>query len=250
MLAATAHADPKPKPIDTKPFRDKLVVLRDGKGGTYAVLLEGASGRLFYGTGQTLHEQLVASTSHNGDSWLVYALAPRVAQSRSGAVGYKQDHTYALFCGDRETALAPVTGDQAKQIVGKSTFLTTALVRRAHLLARDDHGVYYYVDALRDGGKGFRVFVGRKGAMKPQPIVDLTTDATGEVFVTKAGELQLALPPPVSADGPAQTQAPTASWSHGDQKLALHVLDVSPNLPLIYGELGVYTFTGTICDEP
>ena len=38
MIASTAYAEPKPKAVDIKPFRDKLVVLQDAEGGTYVVL--------------------------------------------------------------------------------------------------------------------------------------------------------------------------------------------------------------------
>ena len=41
------------------------------------------------------------------------------------------------------------------------------------------------------GGKGYRVFVGKKGAMKQLPLTDVASDSAGDVFSTKTGDLRL-----------------------------------------------------------
>ena len=89
--------------------------------------------------------------------------------------------------------LTEISGDKAKAVLDKSQFLSPGLVRRPHLLARDDMGIYYYVDKLseRHGGKAFRVFVGKRGAMKQVPLVDIAMDSAGQVFSTKTGDLRL-----------------------------------------------------------
>jgi hypothetical protein len=137
-----------------------------------------------------------------------------------------------------ETGLTQLTGDKAKAVLDKYQFMSSALIRKPHILARDDHGLYYYVDRLREG-KGFRVFVGRKGAMKELPIIDMSTDAAGEVFATKSGDLRI-----TNRRGDTQD----AVWSRGDKKEPLIALDEFLNSPVIYAQLGVYTFTGTICE--
>jgi len=71
--------------------------------------------------------------------------------------------------------------------------MTSAIVRVPHVFARDDAGVYYYVDRIAKvyGGKGFRVFVGKKGAMKQLALTDVASDSEGDVFSTKTGDLRL-----------------------------------------------------------
>src|SRR5438067_6931390 len=141
LVGGVALAEPKPKAVEIKAYRDKLIVLQDASGGTYVVTSERDSdAHLFYGTGKTLYEQTVISRSANDDAWDVHVLAPRMEHARNGSVIYKQDKTYALFCGTTESGLTRITGDKAKAILDKSTFMSPALVHRAHILARDDHG--------------------------------------------------------------------------------------------------------------
>lgn len=243
LLAGVASADPKPATVDIKPFRDKLIVLQDAGGGTYVVSYTRDEQRLYYGSGKTLYQQIVIGTSANEDAWDVHVLAPRVEEARNASIVDKQDHTYSLFCGMHETGLTQLTGDKAKGVLDKYAFMTSAMVRAPHLIARDDHGVYYYVDKLRSqyGGKGYRVFVGRKGAMKELPLVDIATDSAGQVFATKTGELRLS----ARAKEEDKTEA---FWSRGDKKESLIVLDEFQNSAVIFSELGVYTFTGTVCE--
>jgi hypothetical protein len=246
VLVGSAFAEPKPEPVDVKPYRDKLVVLRDANGGTYAVVSQRDSdAHVFYGTGTTLYEQVVGGRSFNEDAWSVEVWAPRVAQFKNGSVVYKQDHTYARFCGDAETPLTELTGDKAKQALAKATFMSPPLVWRAHLLARDDSGVYYYVDALREkyGGKGYRVFMGKKGALKQLPITDIASDTEGEVFSTKSGDLRLV----TSAQDDRKRSG--ATWIRGEKRTTLVTLDVDANSALIFRDLGIYSFIGSICEN-
>ncbi len=243
---AGAGPDPKPDPVDVKAYRDKLVLLQDASGGVYAVYTErDHDAHVFYGTGKVLYEQYVGSRGFSDDTWSVAVWAPRVPRVQDASLVYKQDHTYALFCGSDETGLTQITGDKAKQLLAKSSFMSQALVRRAHLLARDDSGVYYYVDVLREkyGGKGYRLFVGKKGAMKQVPITDISSDTGGEVFSTKSGDLRLVAS---SVDENARS---SATWIKGEKRTPLISLPVDMNSPVIYRDLGIYTFIGTVCEN-
>ncbi len=246
LASTTAAADPKPELVDVKAYRDKLVLLQDASGGIYAVYSErDKDPHVFYGTAKALYEQYVPSRGFDEDRWSVALWAPRVARVQNAALVYKQDHTYALFCGTDETGLTQLTGDKAKQVLAKTPFLSPALVRRAHLLARDDSGVYYYIDVLRQkyGGKGYRLFVGKKGAMKPVAITDIASDTGGEVFSTKSGDLRLVTS---NLDENARS---SATWIKGDKHTQLVALDVDMNSPVIYRDLGIYTFIGTVCEN-
>jgi len=244
LIAATAAADPKPIPVEIKAFKDKLIVLQDAHGGTYAVLY-GDDKRIFYGvTAKTLYEQVVIGSSRNGDAWTVDAWAPRIPEMRPAYIQLKDDRTYFKSCdGKDDAALTQLTGDKAKQVVDHAQFLSTALVYRPHLLARDDAGTYYYVDkiAKQYGGNGFRVWAGKKGGMKQLPLTNVASDTAGEVFSTKTGDLRLV----------KDTTDPraTASWIRGDKKQQLVSLDLDANSVVIFRDLGIYGFTGTLCDN-
>jgi hypothetical protein len=239
-----AFAEPKPSVVEIKSFRDQLIVLRDAQGGTY-VVLPGSDSRAWYGGAKTLYEQVVLTRTSNGETgeWSLGAWAPRIATLQPGVLQRRDDGTFEKFCGEKQVGLTQLTGDKAKQVLDKSTFMSTALTRRPHILGRDDAGIYYYVDVIRDqyGGKGYRVFVGKKGAMKELPLSDIASDTAGEVFATKTGDLRFVHN---SEDGKN-----TATWVHGEKRTPLIMLDTDANSAVIFKDLGVYTFTGTICDD-
>jgi len=247
LASLTAAAEPKPKAVDIKAFRDQLVVLTDADGGLY-VVLPGKDGRLWYGTAKTkkLYEQIVTGRFVDGKAgaWDLSVWAPRVPNIQPGSVGRNQDGNFFRFCGtDKITTLTQVTGDKATAVIDKASFLSTAMIRRPHLLARDDSGVYYYVDIIRNeyGGKGHRVFVGKKGAMKQRPLTDVATDTAGDVYATKTGDLRIV------RDATGDKDAIT--WVKGEKRTQLFNLDTDANSVLIYKELGIYTFTGNICEN-
>jgi hypothetical protein len=238
---APAGAEPKPAPVDIKAFRDELLVFQDGDGGTYVVRPD-KDAKVFYGTGKQLYEQIVIGRSTDGDAWSVSTWAPRVAELRPGQIARKKDGTFEKTCdGKDDHGLTQLAGDKAKAVLDKSQFMTTALIRRPHLLGRDDSGVYYYIDVIAKqyGGQGHRVFVGKKGAMKELALTDVASDSGGEVFATKTGDLRL-----VTSGSPK-----VATWVRGERKSELIVLDLDVNSRLIYRDLGIYKFTGTLCDN-
>jgi hypothetical protein len=241
MLPLVAWAEPKPISVDIKPFRDKLIVLADAAGGTY-VVKPGEDAKLFYGTGKTLYAQTITGRSANGDGWTVDTWAPRVPGYQPGSIMRDEAGTYAKFCGgENKTGLSLVTGDKAKAVLDKSQFMTTAVTHVPHAFFRDDSGVYYYVDVVRQeyGGKGYRVWVGKKGAMKQVPLADVANDSAGEVFSTKTGDLRLVM---------GEGQPKSGVWIKGEKKTELIVLDTDRDGPVIFKELGIYGFLGTICD--
>lgn len=247
LWSEVALAEPKPMPVDIKPLKDKLQVWQDGKGGIYVIAWSTDSGstRAFYGpSGKQLYEQRMPHVSRNGDQWSVTVDAPRIAEMRPGYIQRNEDGTVHKMCDQKEDmVLTELTGDKAKAVIDKAQFLTTGLMYTSVLLARDKTGTYYYVDKLiqQYGGKGYRVFIGKRGAMKLTPLADVAADSGGEVFATKNGELRL-----VHSGG----QPSSAEWGRGSAPpVELTVLNTDVNSPLIYSDLGIYTFLGTICDN-
>ena len=247
-LSTSTAADPKPKPVDISAFKDKLVVLQDAEGAIY-VVLPGKEHRVFYGVGgknKNLYEQVVFGYYSDGSTgaWDISVWAPRVPNVRPGSIERTRDGTYKKACGEKlHVDLTEVTGAKAKAILDKGKFLTTAMIRRPYLLARDDAAVYYYVDVLREqyGGKGFRVFVGKKGAMKQKPLTDVATDTAGDVFSTKTGDLRIVRD---VSEGKSNI-----AWIKGAKRSSLVSLDTDANSALIFKDLGVYGFTGSICEN-
>jgi hypothetical protein len=254
-FAAPAAADPAPKAVDIKSFKDKLVVLKDANGGYYAVAYErDEEPHIFYGTAKVLHEQLYEGPrSRNGDGWSVAIQAPRTEYPfMAHFERLKDGGGYRVYCGNdpkkhKNIGLTQITGDEAKKILDKSQFLTTAVIRRPHMLARDDRGVYYYVDVLRDvyGGNGHRVYVGKKGAMKLLALQDIASDSAGEVYSTKTGDLRLVR----YNDRDSNQTKPTAQWIRGEKRTELIYLDIYMNQQLVSRDLGIYQYSQTICGD-
>jgi hypothetical protein len=251
---AVASADPKPSAVDIKAIKDKLIVLSDAQSNVYVAYWDGdkatTTPRLFFGSSKTkqLYEQIIIGKSTNESAWDIDTWAPRLKDMHPGALRYLADGTYQRYCsGQDDAGLTQLTGDKAKAVVDGYTFLTSALVHRPHLLARDDSGVYYYIDkvAAAYGGNGYRVFVGKRGAMKQLPLVDVATDGGGQVFSTKLGDLRL-VSDTSSSDGSGKLRV---SFVKGDKRTELVWLDLDVNSPLIFKDLGVYDFIGTLCDN-
>jgi hypothetical protein len=178
-------------------------------------------------------------------AWDVSVWAPRVANIQPGSLQRKDDGSFHRWCGDsNDTPLKQLSADRAKGVLDKATLMTTAMTRRPHLLARDDAGTYYYIDVIRDqyGGSGFRVYVGKKGAMKLLPLSDVASDTGGEVFATKSGDVRIV------RDNNNSEKA-TVTWVKGEKHTTLVKLDTDANSRLIFKDLGVYTFVGTLCDD-
>ena len=91
------------------------------------------------------------------------------------------------------------------------------------------------------GGNGYRVFIGKKGAMKAKPLTDIASDTAGDIFATKTGDLRIVHE---TSEGKS-----TVQWVKGEKRSALVTLDLDANSQLIFKDLGVYGFTGSICES-
>jgi hypothetical protein len=249
LLSTSAAADdPKPKPIDVSAVRGQMLLLGDSDGGLYAVV-PGKDAQLFYSAGgktKTFYEQSIVGRSSDGSTgaWAISVWAPRVPNIQPGSVSRKGDGTFTRWCGNKSTtALTEVPADKATAILDKAKFLSSAMIRRPYLLARDDAAVYYYVDVLREqyGGNGHRVYIGKKGAMKVKPLTDVTNDSAGDVFATKTGDLRIVRD--------ATQDKPSVTWVKGEKRTTLFSLDLDVSSALIFKDLGIYAFTGSICES-
>ena len=243
-LGSSAAADPTPKPVDIKAQKAKALVLSDAQGGVY-VVFRGDDAKVFYGpNAKTVYEQNIVGSSSDGDGWEFDTWAPRVVEEPHLGSISRRNNVYEKACRDQDQmVLTELSGDKAKAVMDKAAFVTSGIVRVPHLLARDDSGVYYYVDRIAKiyGGKGYRVFVGKKGAMKPMPLTDVASDSAGDVFSTKSGDLRLVRN--------SESNKETTLWVKGEKRTELVFLDTDVNSAVIFKDLGIYTFLGTLCDN-
>jgi hypothetical protein len=249
-VSGFAVAEPKPQKVDIKPFRDELLVFADAAGNAYVIKPYKAATptapeerqRIFFGrSGKLLYEQEPQGRTTNNATWSYQSWAPRITGIRPAYLTRKPDGSVIKQCDADDVPLTQLTGDKAKAVLDKSTLMTEFLNRRAHMLARDDSGVYFYVDRLikQHGGKGFRVYMGRKGAMKLLPLTDVASDTAGEVFSTKTGDLRL----------DRRADVNKMIWIRGEKRTELITLDIDANSTVIFTDLGIYQFLGTLCDN-
>jgi hypothetical protein len=85
------------------------------------------------------------------------------------------------------------------------------------------------------------VFVGKKGAMKQMPLTDVASDSAGDVFSTRTGDLRLVRN--------TESNKQTMTWVRGEKRTELVFLDTDVNSAVIFKDLGVYGFLGTLCDN-
>jgi hypothetical protein len=258
LLPTLAHAEAPslPASIEVDPaVRAKMAVCTDGKSHYVVVAPDQHTGsELYYGDGKNLSQVLTESQGLlPGTTFLEPRfVAPTYNDNFRGldmrifsAVEHKpEDKSCKLRCGERTQALTVLPQAEAQKLVAGATFRNSPRTREAYVLARDDHGIYYYVDRgnTAQNKQNFRVFVGRKGAMKLQKMKDVAADSEGEVYSTASGDLRLIT---------SKRDNPEYSWIQKGKTIKLTFLPVAPNLNLIYTTLGVYTGErfGTPCDD-
>ncbi|MBA3463315.1 MAG: hypothetical protein H0T46_25390 [Deltaproteobacteria bacterium] len=249
LLAGSAYADRKAlkTPIDIKPMIEKLDVYKDDVGNYFVTpkplaIKEDIEKWVFYGTGKAMYQQRIIGSGVSGDelSWAIWS--PRVKGLAQASVTNttKGAEVRCKTGEENHQKLVPLAPDQAKAVLMKATFYPPLWERSAHFLARDDDGVYFYVDIRREeyGGKGHRVFMGKKGSMKELSMTNIVSDSAGEIYSTKSGELKIV----AGADG-------KAFWKKGSKKVELVVLEPARNRYVIYRDLGIYGSLGVVCDE-
>jgi hypothetical protein len=246
---------PRPKPVDVSKVVDHLDVWHDGKGHYFALFWRKVGDRrvkrpskwIFYSAGgRVFYRQYSSSSGANKNDFHYLIHDPRVLhRSRSGFE--VKDGKGTFKCEKRKTALTMMAPDKAAALLKKAKFRDIYWVRQAHVLARDDDGIYYYVDRLADeeyvsGRKrGFRVFVGPMGQMKQLRMRNMVSDPMGEIFITTDGRLKL-----VTEKGRVGTEAVWVTRRGKKKKKKKKVQLTTIPLrtwktgTLIYRDLGVY----------
>jgi hypothetical protein len=248
LASSEPKAGDKPKPIDAKPVLDKLQAFKDDLGNVYVVpkpdafSFDDAQQWVFYGDSKSVYQQRIIGASQDGGHDYEFNIwAPRAKGMQAASLG-PVEGKMALVCRwkDGTRALKPLGADEARTLFNHLTFYPVLWQRQGHMLSRDDDGVYYYVDQLREdlGGAGYRVYVGQKGAMKELAMTNVVNDSAGEIYATKTGQLKI-----------VKGENGNAYWMKGGKKADLTVLDLFENRYLIYRELGIYGQLGAVCED-
>ena len=255
-VALAAPPAPSPAGVEAAPLDAKVLtktrVCTDGKSRYIAIAPEPmVSYQLYYGDGKAM-----TTVAHDRDGMMIGLdfLDPRFQNPtanpdfrgldwrNASAVEFDKDaNTCALRCGDRKQQLTLMPKAAGQELMSKAKLLPSPRTREPYALARDDRGVYYYVDRgiPTDLRQSFRVWVGKKGELKLQKMKDIAADSEGEVFSTASGDLRFI------------TGSSEYTWVQGSQHSKLTKLPVGANLSLIYNTLGMYNGQrfGTPCDD-
>jgi len=242
LAGSPASAQPKADSdrVDIDAVKPKLVVLSDGKGHYLVVLPKVGEDHTYYGDGKTMYAQRIISGGSDGKGGFeVSYWSPRSRPYSRGELERKNG-VWRVTCDKRDSVFSKVPTAEARKVLDTAQFRKPLWRHSAYALARDSHGTYYYVDRLRDpyGGRGFRLWVGQRGNMKKQRMLNIVSDSEGDIFATKAGDLRLIL------------DKKDATWVRGKKRRELTYVPVSSNVYMIYAELGVYVERlGTPCDD-
>lgn len=198
----------------------------------------GAKTALYYGT-KTKLWKIGTGNSGSSDGEVYYLLG--AAPSGEVAMISETGTGWTFGCLENSSKTKPVSSQpltkiphaETEKILATAKFETERWKREPYALARDSLGTYYYVDHYRRefGGKSYRVFIGRRGQMKPAKLKNVVDDAKGAVFRTTNGDLRLLF-------GPEESEQ--ALWIRGKRHEELTRIPTKDSRDLIYDELGVY----------
>ena len=251
---STARAG-KDVPLEVPPeIRDHMLILTDGAGVYWAMPDMRQSKKmpdkvarydfLFVGDGKVFRRMRPQRGGMNGWTYFYYFLwDPRIDVDDKVGMYLDRDGKWGVYCGEKKLAVTRLAEADEKAMVAAAAFVEGPFGRQEYALARDDRGVYYYVDRGLGQTYDFRLYVGPRGAMKLQKMKNVVRDSAGDVFASKTGELRLVLN---KADGKRD-----GIWVKGKKRTQLVTLPLDENEGLIYNELGVYTGIpyGSPCDD-
>ncbi len=220
----------------------KLKLATDGKG-RYLAWLPGSHDTFWAGDATGLWAQRVIGYSAMGDTAYDYTFwEPRV-KARWMASFAMKDGKFELHCGEKPLSLEPVADAEAAKLLSKMKVYQVRWKRRAHAIARDDSGNWFYVDRAREpeDSSDYRLYVGPRGKVEVSEVSEAVYDEGGELYLTAAGKLRASR---------KENNKSEAEWIAGAIKTPLVWLHVEDKAQFIYSELGAYAGQklGTPCD--
>jgi len=201
-------------------------------------------GDIYFGSSKTLHrlEVTAGGTTRTGVQELSF-LDPRFGEEN----GWRYQHvrvmagTVDVVCGRDTVSLLPVSAKERVRLEAKVALLPSRQ-RSAKLLARNDDGVYFYVD---EGHKKLdrALYRGRRGSLKQLKLRDTIEDDSGFLYVSSVGSLKLVYAPDKRVE---------VFWIERGKSTRLDLVSLSwsGTNNFIFTDLGVYLGRpfGTPCD--
>jgi len=226
----------KALPADKKVESTRLVFATDGKGRYFAADPQSLYD-LFSGQKGELALQRVFGGGSDGKGGFSQSFwDPR---AKGNASLERKDGKFTLTCGEKSVALKPVGAAETKRLIKSVKLRDTLWQRQGHGLARDEDGVYYYVDRAREKDTtDYRVYVGVRGKVTGYPAELLVSDAAGELWSFGGSKLMIS------------ERSQTAEVRTGESVRKLIHLQTGDHAHFIYTQLGAYKAEplGTACD--
>ena len=240
----------KGETLGEKKALSATTVCTDGKNHFVAVAPHEHQGeQLFYGDGKTFAPVLLPPGSLPGsDFFEPRFFSPKANSDFRGmdmrvysSVDVKPE-SCDVACGEKTQSWKKLDAATAKDTLVKAKYEENPQQYRPSALLRDTKGNYYLVEqGIRSGQeKSFRLWVGPKGKLVQQKMVNVVSDSEGQIFSTQAGELRLII-----------DRVDASYWIKGKDKSELRTVPLQDNWPLVYNDLGVYRGArlGTPCDD-
>jgi uncharacterized caspase-like protein len=220
--------------------KDQIEFFTDKQGNFIARFL-GKEEELFTGTLENMHVQVYQGSFKSGGERFSYTLIdPRFVSSNQRHFELK-DSRYQLTCGEQKIEYFPY--QVSEEDFQNVQWYERPWKRISFLLARDEFGVYYFVDQARsrrpNGNTDLRLYIGTKGDMSYQPLDDVIFDAAGIILRSQENRF-------VVKNEPKKT----IYWANSSNKTELMEVNLYQSQQMIYNELGVYPKKNysTMCD--
>lgn len=258
-VLSAAPAAEEPLKFEDPEVKPKMRVVTDGKGHYLAFDPTAYRAPIFYGDAKVMYLLRSSGGGKSGDAFYQSLWDPRIDRGLNGTATFEwKEENYIVQCPPKKTALQMLSIDEGKKILDAAELRQSKWLRRAHKLARDDKGSYYFVDCARDDNargagcaRDWRLYLGQRGKMKLQQMTNIVHDTEGEIFATKSGELRLVLTEDEKSGNLAPRRDVGLRWITGKVVSPLVNVPVEMNARLIYTELGIYDRErlGTPCDD-
>jgi hypothetical protein len=231
--------------VDVSSVRDQFKVYKISSGHILVLIPFGDTDMLFWGkpNGVLYRQQVRSSFSDVEDEMLDLVVVDRRFSRNGYSLEFRNGQKFAT-CGTNRMELTPVDKSTGESLLSGAQFTQPLWNRQSHYLARDDYGVYYFVDKPMnyDDAKidesSYRVFIGWKGEILQSPLKMVAQDSVGEVYGMTNGNRRI-----VINNG-------SGRYFDGDEVRVLHALNFYMDSGLMYRDGGVYGNApqGTPCD--
>ncbi len=243
LAAATAFASAaSAQTREPKPEASTLSIYHDGERHYVALGKVGKKQHAYYGDGKKFY-RMVGYAIGSSSNFVVKDPRMRSAELKrttSGLIAKCQ----RTINDDATVKLRQLSAKEVSSIARKASFKPPRARRLPHLLARDEMGVYYFVDRLDEQEyRDFRLFVGEAGKITRIALKHVAADTVGQVFATKKGALQVKR---------TSRELQAYAWVSPSRRSKFELVNVPTkvNTRLIFNTLGVYSGRlGTMCDD-